>query len=119
MEGKQFLGKSPVDSADIRGVKNFDEIALFRTVSEINAFLRFTQKFKMAAKYGGENDLWEKSTVDSTDTLGVKNFDEIALSCIVSEMNVFLHFTQKVKMAAKNGGKTIFGKSRQSTLKIP
>ena len=31
----------------------------------------------------------------------------------------FLHFTQKYKKAAKNGGKTIFGKSRQFTLQIP
>ena len=32
--------------------KNSVEIALFRSVSKINRFLRFTQKFKMAAKSG-------------------------------------------------------------------
>ena len=32
------------------------------------------------------------------------------------EINMFLHLTQKFKMAAKNGGKAIFGKSRQRFL---
>ena len=36
-----------------------------------------------------------------------------ALSCSVSEISTFLHITQKFKMAAKSGGKTIFGISRQ------
>ena len=58
-------------------------------------FLRFTQKFKMAA-----NTLW------------VKNFVKIALSRSVSEINMFLHFTKKFKMA-ESGGKMIFAKSRQ------
>ena len=40
----------PVDSADTLWVENFVEIALARSVSEINASLRFTQKFKMAVK---------------------------------------------------------------------
>ena len=57
------------------------------------------------------NDFWEKSSVNSADTLRVKNFVETALSRTVSEINAFLHFTQKFKMTAKNGGKTFFGKS--------
>ena len=53
MVGKQFLGKNLSDDcADTMGVKNFVEIALSRTVSEINALLHFTQKFKMAVKNG-------------------------------------------------------------------
>ena len=36
-----------------------------------------------------ENDFWEKSPVDSTDRLGVKNFNKFALSCTVSEINAF------------------------------
>ena len=60
-----------------------------------------------------ENDFWGKSPVDSADTLWVKNFIEIALFHSVSEINMFLHPTQKFKMAAKSGGKTIIGKSRQ------
>ena len=41
-----FWGKSPVDSGDTLRVKNFVKIALSRSISEINAFLCFTQKFK-------------------------------------------------------------------------
>ena len=44
-----FCENSPVDSADTLWVQNFVEIALSRTISEINALLHFTQKFKMAA----------------------------------------------------------------------
>ena len=66
-----------------------------------------------------QTDFWEKSPVDSADTLGVKNFKEIAVSHTVSEINVFLHFTQKFKMAAKNGGKTILRKTHQLTLELP
>ena len=38
---------------------------------------------------------------------------------IVPKKNVFLHFQQKFKMAAKNGGGAIFVKCRQYTLQIP
>ena len=60
-----------------------------------------------------ENEFCENLPVDSAVTLWVKNFVKITLSCIVYEINAFLRFTQKFKMAAKNGGKTTFGKSRQ------
>ena len=49
-----FCEKSPVEWSDNLQVRNFVEIALSHTVSEINAPLRFTQKFKMAAKSGGK-----------------------------------------------------------------
>ena len=42
-----------------------------------------------------ENNFWEKSPIDSTNTLKVKHFVEITLSHTVSEINVFLHFMQK------------------------
>ena len=38
---------------------------------------------------------------------------EIALSRTVSELNAFLHFAQKFKMAAKSGRKAIFVESCQ------
>ena len=44
-----FCKESPLDSADTLRGKNFVEIALSRSVIEINVFLRLTQKFKMAA----------------------------------------------------------------------
>ena len=47
-----FPEKLPVDSADTLWVKILIEIGLSRSISEINAFLRLTQKFKMAAKSG-------------------------------------------------------------------
>ena len=49
-----FFKKLPVDSAYTLWVKNFVEIALSRTISDINALLHFTQKFKIAAKSGGK-----------------------------------------------------------------
>ena len=61
-------------TADTLGVKNFAEITLSRTVSEINAYLPFMQKFKMAPKMA------EILSDDSPDTLGAKNFVEIAVS---------------------------------------
>ena len=52
-----FCEKSPVDSVDTLWVINFGEIALIRSVSEINTFLYLRQKFKMAAKSGGKTIL--------------------------------------------------------------
>ena len=60
-----------------------------------------------------EGDFCEMSPLHSADTLRVKTFPEIALSYTVSKINAFLRFTKKFKMGAKNGGKAIFGKSRQ------
>ena len=56
------------------------------------------------------------SPVYSADTLWVQNFVEITLSGSVSEINALLRFMQKLKMAAKSGGKVIFVKSPQYTL---
>ena len=102
------------------GVKNFDQIAVSRTVSQIDAFLRFTQKFKMATKNVGKMIFGKSHQLTLLiPCLGVKNFDQIAISHTVSQINAFLHFTQKFKMAAKNGRKTIFGKTCQLTQGIP
>ena len=56
------------------------------------------------------NDFWEKSPVDSADTMWVKNLIEIALSRSVSEINLCLCLTQKFKMATKRGGKRFLEK---------
>ena len=48
--------------------KNFVKITLSHTISEINAFLRFTQKFKMATKNWWENNFWQKVPDDSVHT---------------------------------------------------
>ena len=47
----------------------------------------------------------EHTSLAAPDNLWVKNFIEIYPSHTVSELNVFLRFTQKFKMAVKNGGK--------------
>ena len=100
--GREKQVDSPVDSADPMWFKNFVEIALSGTVSEINAFLCFTQKFKMAAKNGGKT-IFEKSHQYTLSTLGAKILMKL-LYLAVSEINALLRFTQKFKMAAKSGG---------------
>ena len=61
-----FWGKSPVESSYTLWVKNFVEIALFRSVSEINAFLCLAQKYTMSAKSGGKTFFGEKLPVESS-----------------------------------------------------
>ena len=50
-EGKIFLKLQILHSLDMLWVENFDEIALSRTVKEIE-FLAKIRKFKMAAIFG-------------------------------------------------------------------
>ena len=78
--------------ADNLRVQNLVEIALSHTISEMNALLHFTQKFKMAAKSGGKV-IFVKSHQYTLDTLGFKNFDEIALSRTVKEIEANLCFS--------------------------
>ena len=40
---------------------------------------------------------------DPAKTLGIQKFVEITVSYTVYEINVFLHFIQKFKIACKNG----------------
>ena len=93
--------------------KNFVQVALCHTV----AFLHFMQKLKIAAK-----NLWEKLFLaiqeDSGYTLEANFFVQIAVSHTISKGNMFLHFTQKFKMATKIGGKMILGKTWQIILCI-
>ena len=60
-----------------------------------------------------ENNFCKMSPIDSTDTLRIKKFVQIALSRSVSKINVFSCLMQKFKMATKSGGKTIFAKCRR------
>ena len=69
--------------------------------SEMSVFFKnFIQKFKMAAKNGAKTIFWKNCKL-TVDTLGIKNFIKITLSRNISEINAFLHFTQKFKMATK------------------
>ena len=88
MAGKCFLNRVPHDCRYALRVKNFIKIILSRTIAEINVFLLFMQKFKMAAKNGGKvifGKVYQK-------TLQAKIFIEIAPSRTVSEINAFLRY---------------------------
>ena len=61
-----FWKKSPVNSGDTLAIKKFNEIALSRIVSEINAFYAEIQDGHQKWR---QNDFGEKSPVDSADTL--------------------------------------------------
>ena len=91
---KKFSKVVTVYSLATLGVENFDKIALSLTVKEIEALLCFAflakiRKFKMAATL--ENFL-KSCHIYFLDTLGVENFDEIALSPTVKEIEAFLCF---------------------------
>ena len=114
VSGKQFWGKVP------NRLCRYPVGQKFRRNRSIS--LRFRDKciFVFNTEIQDGRQKWrgkgfffcEIMPLDSTDTLRVKNFVEIALSRSVSEINTFLHFTQKFKMAAKRGGKMIFAKNR-------
>ena len=75
-------------------VENFDEIALSRTVKEIEAnlcFAIFGKNSKWPPFLGREN-FGKLQRVHSLDTLWVENFDEIALSRTVKEIEANLCF---------------------------
>ena len=79
---------SPVQSADTQQIKNFVEIALYRTISKINVFCVLRRNSRWPPKVAGKQ-FWGKLAVDFADTMQVKNFVEIALSRTVSQINVF------------------------------
>ena len=75
-------------------VKNFDEIALSLTVKEIEAKLCFCIFGENLKNQNGRH-FWREENFLSlyySDTLWVKNFDEIALSLIVKEIEANLCF---------------------------
>ena len=57
-------------------------------------FLVFYAEIQDGHQKWQENIFWVKLPVDSGDTLWVKNFINITLSCIASEINVFLCLTE-------------------------
>ena len=70
-----FWEKSPVDSADTLRIKNFVEITLSRSVSEINTlFFAFYEKIQNGRQKWQENDFGKKASVHSADTLLVQKW---------------------------------------------
>ena len=123
--GENFFGKlQRVHSLDTLWVENFDEIALSHTVKEIEAnwcFVAKIRKFKMAAIFGEGKIFGKLQRVHSLDTLWVENFDEIALSHTVKEIEAnwcFAIFGKNCKI--QNGrhfwGGENFWKIAKSTL---
>ena len=94
--------------------KNFVEISLSCTISEITAFLCFKHQFKMVTKNDGKTTFDKKHQM----TLQKKNYFKNELSRTVSQINALLHFMQKFKMVTKMVGNN-FGKAWQMTLCLP
>ena len=99
-------------SLDTLWVENFDEIALSRTVKEIEANLCFAifgknSKIQNGRHFwGGENFL---KIAKITDTLWVENFDEIALSRTVKEIEANLCFAIFGKNSKIQNGRHFWG----------
>ena len=96
-EGKIFGKLQRVQCSDTLWVENFDEIALSGTVKEIGGNLCFAilakiRKFKMAAIFGEGKIFGKLQRLHSLDTPWVENFDEIALSGTVKEIEANLCF---------------------------
>ena len=73
-------------------------------------FLSFYAEIQDGCKKWHDNDFLEKSPVLCRHPGAQKNCSK---SHNISEINVFLHFTQKFKMATKNGRKTVLRKSHK------
>ena len=103
------------------GSKNFDKIALSRTVKEIEANLCFSilgkiRKFKMAAIFGKSKIFWKLPRAHCLYTLWIKNFDEFALSRMVKEIEANLCFSIFAKNSKIQNGRHFRGE--ESFLKI-
>ena len=88
------------------GIKHFTKITLAHTISNINAFFCILHRnSRWPSKMEGKQFL-AKVPVDSKDTLRSKKFCRNRFSLhYFQDKCVLLLFTQKFKMATKNGGK--------------
>ena len=96
-EGKIFWKLQRLHSLDALWVENFDEIALSRTVKEIEANLCFAifgknSKIQNGGHFWGGENFWKLQRLHCLDTLCVENFAEIALSRTVKEIEANLCF---------------------------
>ena len=78
--------------------------------------------FAFYTEFQGDHQKWQENVFgkklpdDSVDSLGVKNFMEIAVSCTILEITVLLHLHRNSKMTAKSCGKKLFGIKWQMTI---
>ena len=125
-EGKIFWKLQRVHSLDTLWVENFDEIALSRTVKEIEANLCFAifgnnSKIQNGRHFGEGKIFWKLQRLHSLDTLWVENFDEIALSRTVKEMEANFCFAifgknSKIQNGRHFWGGEIFWKIAKNTM---
>ena len=111
-EGKFFWKLQRVHSLDTPWVENFDEIALSHMVKEIEGnlcFAIFGKNSKWPPFLGRGNFFWKLQRVHSLDTLWVENFDEIALSHMVKEIEANLCFAIFGKNSKIQNGRHFWG----------
>ena len=113
-EGKIFFKLPRVQCSDTLWVENFHEIALSRTVKEIEANLCFAifgknSKIQNGRHFWGGENLGKLQRLHSLDTLWVENFDEIALSRTVKETEANLCFAIFGKNSKIQNGRHFWG----------
>ena len=113
-EGKIFKKLPRVQCSDTLWVENFDEIALSRTVKEIEANLCFAifgknSKIQNGRHFWGGENFLQIEILHSLDTLWVENFAEIALSRTVKEIEANLCFAIFGKNSKIQNGRHFWG----------
>ena len=113
-EGKIFGKLQRLHSLDPLWVENFAEIALSRTVKEIEANLCFAifgknSKIQNGRHFWGGEIFLKIANITFLDTLWVENFDEIALSRTVKEIEANLCFAIFGKNSKIQNGRHFWG----------
>ena len=113
-DGKIFGKLQRLHSLDTLWVENFDEIALSRTVKEIEANLCFAifgknSKIQNGRHFWGGEIFGKLQRLHSLDTQWVENFDEITLSHTVKEIEANLCFAIFGKNSKIQNGRHFWG----------
>ena len=113
-EGKIFGKLQKLHSSDTLWVENFDEIALSCTVKEIEANLCFAimgknSKIQNGRHFWGGENVGKLQRLFFLDTQWVENFDEIALSRTVKEIEANLCFAILGKNSKIQNGRHFWG----------
>ena len=103
-----------VHFSDTLWVENFDEIALSRTIKEIEANLCFAifdknSKIQNGRHFWGGENFFQIAKSTFLGTLWVENFDEIALSCTIKEIEANLCFAIFGKNSKIQNGRHFWG----------
>ena len=115
-----FWEKSPFDSPDtLPGGKKFRPNRCISHRFPDECVFTFYAEIQDGRQKWQENDFGENSPVDSGDTLALKNFNEIALSCTVFEIFTLFYFPLKSKMAAISCKNWIFSLFNKTPLYYP